>query len=127
MRGAAWWSWIAMLSERRGSSGLTLSGCHQPVSVSAMRACAIRAGSSMAGSRVAERVGSPDNGVGSERRDERGREAIAAGWNIRGRPSSRADPAATISQASPGLLVFSFVLIAHGQSRVQLFPRPGQV
>ena len=57
------------------------------------------------------------------------RRSGAAGGTSGGRRSRSADPAATIGQASPGLLVFSFGLIAHGQSRVRqrLFPGPGQV
>ena len=48
-----------------------------------------------------------------------GRPGAASRWDIRGRRSRSADPAATIGQAWPGLPVFSFGLIAQGQSRVR--------
>ena len=61
-------------------------------------------------------VGGPDDGAGSEQRDERGRgRSRAAGGTSGGRRSRSADPAATIGQALPGLPVFLFGLIAHGQ------------
>jgi len=51
-----------------------------------MRACAIQARTSLAWSPGQRgEVGGPDDGAGSERRDERGREAIACGrWDIGG-------------------------------------------
>jgi hypothetical protein len=51
-------------------------------------------------------VGGPDDGVGSELRDERGRQATACGWwDLGGGRSSGAEPGATAGQASPVMLV----------------------
>ncbi len=57
-----------------------------------------------------------------------GRSGAAGGTSGGGRSGS-ADPAATIGPAWPGLLVFSFGLIAHGQSRKpqRLFAGPSRV
>ena len=50
-------------------------------------------------------VGGPDDGVGSEQRDERGRQAVAGGGRDIGGQAfeQRADPAAAVGQAPPGL------------------------
>jgi hypothetical protein len=100
-----------------GSAGASVWGVLSVGGVAVMRAAPSRRRVRWPGREVAGRCRWSSDGAGSERRDERGREAIACGrWDIGGGRSGRADPADTIGQPSPGLLGLSFGLLAHGRS-----------